>query len=96
MKVRLRKPKINESVAGITDPTLMQQSINIENQKIKAKEKLDLAKKEYNQRISDLDKQLLQIMEKQKTINDKTGNDESNKALEKNTNEIEKNKEESE
>lgn len=96
MKVRLRKPKINESVAGITDPILMQQSINIENQKIKAKEKLDLAKKEYNQRISDLDKQLLQIMEKQKTINDKTGNDESNKELEKNTNEIEKNKEESE
>lgn len=76
MKVRLKKHKINESVAGITDPTLMQQAINIENQKIQAKSQLDNAQRQYEQKIQNLDKQMLQLLEKQKTLNNNSGNSE--------------------
>lgn len=76
MKIRLKKHKINESVAGITDPTLMQQAINIENQKIQAKAQLDNAQRQYEQKIQNLDKQMLQLLEKQKTLNNNSGNSE--------------------
>lgn len=76
MKIRLKKRKINESVAGITDPTLMQQAINIENQKIQAKAQLDNAQRQYEQKIQNLDKQMLQLLEKQKTLNNNSGNSE--------------------
>lgn len=89
MKVRLRKHKINESVAGISDPTLMQQAIAIENQKVKAKDKLNNAKKEYNNKISELDKQMVQILEKQKEIDLRSGEQskENDEALDNKKNE---------
>lgn len=89
MKVRLKKHKINESVAGITDPTLMQQAINIENQKIQAKSQLDNAQRQYEQKIQNLDKQMLQLLEKQKTLNNNSGNSEESDSDNNKTNEEE-------
>lgn len=89
MKVRLKKHKINESVAGITDPTLMQQAINIENQKIQAKSQLDNAQRQYEQKIQNLDKQMLQLLEKQKTLNNNSGNFEESDSDNNKTNEEE-------
>lgn len=86
MKLRIKKKtnKINEedvNVSNITDPTLVSQAQQLQNdkQKIqdvfnKAQEIFNKAQEDYNNEMKNINDKLAQLMQKQESINAKNGN----------------------
>ena len=93
MKLRIKKKtnKINEeevNVSNITDPTLVSQAQQLQNdkQKIqdvfnKAQEIFNKAQEDYNNEMKNINDKLAQLMQKQESINAKNGNQQANESF---------------